>query len=133
MFRDYLVHCLYLQKINLKRPLSRGSRFKIYFRLECRKNRGSCQNFHEIPFPEDRVLINSNHYITLQIYYDYVLIWKSGNLNESMDVNIRLQKKLAKLVPKVRLETMIVTYFRFSLFLLFFVNFNEQNTLANNN
>ena len=40
----------YLTKINLKKPLSRGSRFKIYFRLERRGNYGSRQNFHEIPF-----------------------------------------------------------------------------------
>ena len=54
----------YLQKINLKRPLSRGSRFKIYFRLECRGNRGSRQNFHGIPFFKDRVLINPDHFVT---------------------------------------------------------------------
>ena len=52
MFRDYLVNRLYLQKINLKRPLSRGSRFKIYFRLERWGNRGSRRNFHGIPFPK---------------------------------------------------------------------------------
>ena len=40
----------YLTKINLKKPLSRGSRFKIYFRLERRGNHGSRQNFHEISF-----------------------------------------------------------------------------------
>ena len=40
----------YLTKIILKKPLSRGSRFKIYFRLERRGNYGSRQNFHEIPF-----------------------------------------------------------------------------------
>ena len=40
----------YLTKITLKKPLSRGSRFKIYFRLERRENRGSRLNFHEIPF-----------------------------------------------------------------------------------
>ena len=40
----------YLTKITLKKPLSRGSRFKIYFRLERRGNYGSRQNFHEIPF-----------------------------------------------------------------------------------
>ena len=56
-------------KINLKRPLSGGSHFKIYFRLECQENRGSHQNFHEIPFSKDRVLINLDHYVTLQIYY----------------------------------------------------------------
>ena len=40
----------YLTKITLKKPLSRGSRFKIYFRLERRKNRGSRLNFHGILF-----------------------------------------------------------------------------------
>ena len=40
----------YLTKMTLKKPLSRGSPFKIYFRLEHRGNRGSCRNFHEIPF-----------------------------------------------------------------------------------
>ena len=39
-----------LTKITLKKPLSRGSRFKIYFCLECRGNRGSRLNFHGIPF-----------------------------------------------------------------------------------
>ena len=42
----------YLTKIILKKPLSRGSRFKNYFRLERRGNRGSRRNFHEIPFPK---------------------------------------------------------------------------------
>ena len=40
----------YLTKITLKKPPSRGSRFKIYFHLERRENYGSRQNFHEIPF-----------------------------------------------------------------------------------
>ena len=40
----------YLTKITLKKPLSRGSRFKIYFRLERQGNRGSRLNFHEISF-----------------------------------------------------------------------------------
>ena len=40
----------YLTKVTLEKPLSRGSRFKIYFRLECRGNRGSRHNFHGIPF-----------------------------------------------------------------------------------
>ena len=52
-----------------KEPLSRGSRFKIYFRLECRRNQGSRQNFHGIPFFKDRVLINPDHYVTLQIHH----------------------------------------------------------------
>ena len=50
MFRDYLGKQSYLTKIDLKKPLSRGSRFKIHFRLECRGNCGLRQNFHEIPF-----------------------------------------------------------------------------------
>ena len=40
----------YLTKITLKKPLSRGSRFKIHFRLERQENRGSRLNFHGIPF-----------------------------------------------------------------------------------
>ena len=52
---------LHLQRINLKRPLSRGSHFKIYFRLKNRENRGSRQNFHRTPFSKDRVLIKSDH------------------------------------------------------------------------
>ena len=51
----------YLTKITLKKPLSRGSRFKIYFRLEHRGNRGSRLNFHEIPFFKDNVLIKPDH------------------------------------------------------------------------
>ena len=65
MFWDYLVNRLYLQKINLKRPLSRGSCFKIYFHLEYWENRGLCQDFHEIPFFEDRLLINPDHFVIL--------------------------------------------------------------------
>ena len=40
----------YLTKITLKKPLSRGSRFKIHFCLEHRGNRGSRLNFHGILF-----------------------------------------------------------------------------------
>ena len=40
----------HLTKITLKKPLSRGSRFKIYFCSERRGNRGSRLNFHGIPF-----------------------------------------------------------------------------------
>ena len=62
MPRDYLVDGPYLQKIKLKGPLSRGSHFNIYFRLECRENRGSRQNFHEILFFKGSVLINLGHF-----------------------------------------------------------------------
>ena len=68
--RDYLVNRLFLQKIKLRWPLSKGSHFNIYFRLGCRENRRSCQSFHEIPFFSKTVyLINPDHYVTLQIYY----------------------------------------------------------------
>ena len=63
MFRDYLINRLHLQKINLKRPLSRGSRFKIYFRLEGQGNRGSRQNFHGVPFSRDCKTITPSHMI----------------------------------------------------------------------
>ena len=63
MFRDYLVNRLYLQKINLKKPLSKGRHLNIYFRLECRENWGSRQNFHGISFSKDRVLINPGHWV----------------------------------------------------------------------
>ena len=54
-------------KINLKKPLSRGSRFKIYFHLKGRGNRGSHQNFHGIHFSKDRILIKSDHFITYHL------------------------------------------------------------------
>ena len=69
MFQDYLINRLYLQRINLKRPLSKGNRFKIYFRLECRGNQGSPPRFPRSSFSEDRILINLNHDVTLPIYY----------------------------------------------------------------
>ena len=65
--------------------MSRGSHSNIYFRLECRENRGSRQNFHRILFSKDRVLIKSNHYVTLQIYYHSNLA-KIMKFNLSMDV-----------------------------------------------
>ena len=63
MFRDSLIYRLYLQKINLKKPLSRGNHFKIYFHLERRGNRGLRQNFHGVSFSKDRVLINPDHFV----------------------------------------------------------------------
>ena len=53
----------YLTKITLKKPLSKGSRFTIYFRLERRGNRGSSQNFHGTPFSGDRKIIILSHTI----------------------------------------------------------------------
>ena len=52
-------------KIKLEWPLSRGSHFKIYFRLECRGNRGSRQNFYGIPFSKDHILINPVYFVPL--------------------------------------------------------------------
>ena len=74
MFQDYLINHFYLQKITLKKSLSRDSCFNIYFRLECRGNRGSCQNLHEILFSKDRVSINPGHFVTLQIYHHILML-----------------------------------------------------------
>ena len=68
IFRDYLINRPYLQRINLKRPLSRGSRFKIYLRLEYRGNRKSRQNFHGASFPRD-CKINPESYYLSYFYY----------------------------------------------------------------
>ena len=73
MFRDYLINRLYLQKINLKKPLSRGRRFKIYFRLECRGNRGSRQNFQQ-NFIFQRSRINKPGSLRIVPFNDCVLI-----------------------------------------------------------
>ena len=64
VFRDYLINHLYLQRINLKRPLSSGSRFKIYFRLECWGKLRIVPKFSRNFFSKNRVLINPNHYVT---------------------------------------------------------------------
>ena len=58
---------LYLQKMNLKRPLSRSSRFKIYFRLECRRNQGSHQNFHEIPLSKKSHFNKTGLFVTYHL------------------------------------------------------------------
>ena len=57
----------YLTKITLKKPLSRGSRFKIYFHLERRGNRGSRHNFHRIPFFKDNILIKPKHFVSYHL------------------------------------------------------------------
>ena len=61
-------------QIRLKWPLSRGSHFKTYSRLECRENRGSHQNFHENLFSKDRVLIILNHVVFQKYSNAYFLI-----------------------------------------------------------
>ena len=65
------------RKENLKQPLSRGSHFKIHFGLEFRENRGSSQNFHGVPFSEDRKIITSSHtiysiFLFINVYYTYL-------------------------------------------------------------
>ena len=59
-------------KITLKKPLSRGSRFKIYFRSERRGNRGSRLNFHGIPFR--RPYINKTGSLRIMPFKDYMFI-----------------------------------------------------------
>ena len=50
-------------KVKLKWPLSRGSRFKVHFCLEFQGNRGSSQDFHEVPFLGDCKIIILSHTI----------------------------------------------------------------------
>ena len=81
MPQDYLVNDLYLQKTKLKGPLSRGSHFNIYFRLERRGNRGSRQNFHGIPFFQKKMHINNlGSTRKTCIYHDHILIYNNYHL-----------------------------------------------------
>ena len=62
----------YLTKITLKKPLSRGSRFKIYFRLERRENCGSRHNFTEFLF--QRRYINKTETFRIIPFKDHMFI-----------------------------------------------------------
>ena len=119
MSRNYLTNRLYLQRVNLKRPLSRGSHFKIYFRLENRRNRGLRQNFHGISFSKDRVLIISGRYVTHK-FITITYLSKIMKFNLSMDVKRKREYQLIR--TKVQYETMVYTCSDF-LFLLFSVDF----------
>ena len=107
---------LYLQKVKLKWPLSRGSHFDIYFRLECWENRGSRQNFHEILFSKDCILINPDHFVTY-----HLMITCLSNENKQFTLKHGRKKWLRKLInsyQKYDLET-TTTIFGFSFFTIF--------------
>ena len=130
MFRDYLVNCLYLWKINLKRPLSRGSCFKIYFRLECWGNRGSRQNFHEIPFSKDRILIKPDHFVT---YHSMITCLSNKNKQFTSKHGCKRYRHGHWLIhTKIQNETINRACNGFPLFAIFY-EFNKQNMLTNNN
>ena len=74
-------------KNKLKETLSRGSCFKVYFRLESRGNRGLRQNFHGIPFSKDRLLIKPNHFVTYHLMTICLL-----NENKQLNVNTKKEK-----------------------------------------
>ena len=117
MFWDYLINRLYLQKINLKKPLSKGSHFKIYFRLECRGNRGSRQNFHGIPFSKDRLLINPNRYLMIQ-----KLLWHTYIENQTVWIKHE-KKKIREILiysyPKIRHRSIFLLVISFPFFMFF--------------
>ena len=87
-------------KINLKKPLFRSSHFEIYFRLECRRNRGSRQNFYETLFSKDRMLIKPDHYVTHKLITITYLSKKNEQFKSYMDIKIQTQK-LINLYPKI--------------------------------
>ena len=130
MFRNYLLNRLCLQKVNLKKFLSRGSRFKIYFCLECRGNRGSSQNFHEIPFYKDRTLISSDHSVT---YYSTI----SCLFKKKQTICIKTQRQKCRYEHWLIRTNMWSTItngacIRLSFFAIFYVDSIKQNTLENN-
>ena len=67
-------------KVKLKWPLSRGNHFKIHFCLKFRKNRGSNQNFHGVPFSGDCKIITSGHTIISYLLLTHAIYIKTRNL-----------------------------------------------------
>ena len=117
-------------KINLKKPLSRGNRFRIHFRLERRGNRGSCRNFHRILFSKDCILINPNHFITY-----HLMITCLSNKNKQFTSKHGCKKHRHEhwlIRTKIRNKTTNHACIRLSYFAIFFVDFNKQNMLKNN-
>ena len=92
----------HLTKIILKKPLSRGSRFKIYFCLERRENRRSRLNFHGIPFFKDRVLIKPKHSVSCHAETTYSLK-DQDNLNMNMQIKMRIHE-LTNSYPKYEIR-----------------------------
>ena len=120
MFRDYLVNHLYLRKINLKWLLSRGSCFKIYFRLECRGNWGSRQNFHRIPFSKDCILIKSDHFVT---YHSMITCLSNKNKQFTSKHECKKYRHEHWLIrTKTRNKTTNRVYIRLLFFCLFSVD-----------
>ena len=103
-------------KIKLKWPLSRGSHFNIYFRLERRENRGSRQNFHEILFFKDRVSIDPDHYVSYHSMIACLSIIKQLKPKHECQKWIRMSTYSC---PKVQVEITKSTRFRSFLSLLF--------------
>ena len=68
--------------------------------------------------------------MSLQIYYDHILIKKLSNLNLSIDTKTQIRKltNLYQNAKKNNNSGLCQTFF-----LLFSVNSNKQNTLVNNN
>ena len=120
----------FFTKIKLKRPLFRGSRFKIYFRLECRRNQGSRPNFHGILFSKDCIFIKPDYFVT---YHSMITCLSNKNKQFTSKHGCKKHRHEHWLIrTKIRLETTIITCSKISLFAIFY-EFNKQNMLANNN
>ena len=74
--------------------------------------------------------IKSNRYVTLQDYYDHILIKILGNLNPRMDTKTQI-RRLINPYRKHDLKLQILLIPKF-LFLLFSAIFKKQNTLEDN-
>ena len=109
---------IFFVKMILKRPLSRGSHFKIHFSLGFRENRGSSQNFHEIPFSGDHKII-----IPCQCDYSNFIIntcYTYLNMGFNLNMNARKYRHKHRLIhTKVQHETTICTRSDFSPFSFF--------------
>ena len=118
-------------KIKLKWPLSKGNHFKIYFRLECRRNRGSRQDFHGVFFFEDRILINPDHFVTYRLMITYL-----SNKNKQFTSKHEAKKYRHEhwlIRTKLRNKTTNRACIRLSFFCYFSMDSNKQNKLVNNN
>ena len=103
----------FFTKVKLKWPLSRGSHFTVHFCLEFRRNRESSQYFHGVSFSKDCKIINLSYMII-----PFLLL---SHKHEHWLIHTK---------SEIRQQFVLVSNF---FFLLFSVDFNKQNILANNN
>ena len=71
MFQNYLVNRLYLQKINLKKSLSRGVALRFTFVWNAEKIEDHAKISTKPPFSGDRKIIIPSHVTTSISYHTY--------------------------------------------------------------